>query len=574
MSGGTISAVGNLTWTPGSGAGIPTPTPTPTVTPSNTPTPTVTPTITITSSNTPTNTVTPTPTISVTPTQTPTFTVTPTPTNTPTISLTQTQTPTNTLTQTPTNTPTVTPTITVTPSPGSSKTPTPTPTSTVTPTISVTPTQTPTISVTPTQTPTSTVTPTISVTPTQTPTQTYTPTQTPTQTQTPTPTVTPTQTPTPTVTPSSTPTNCTGCTSYTVTITSQDLALSTDGKVYVNYYPCGTTGGTISYMDFSNAGTYVDYICAQNCAPTGIYVDYPYDGGRTIPLSGSTLTPTNTNCAITTVACATTPIVMSVLADGYNFPTKQFDLGQSYGNVDISITVTSNTNTNNEIFIGNSAEGFGTAYSFGTGAQSITDTIGFISNNSKTTLDIIVYSTTTGNTFAPFNITFTASCPTDCNCNTTVTGNTYYSGTTINVTGFTSGYSSGYIKYNTATGTNYILLTTTGTYTITDCIDVTTLGPGIPFSSTVGYNNVVTGNTCASQTFDTTGASSSTTGTTGSCRYVTFNANQGYSSTAYWVDCNGASQSRYMGIGTSYTTSAIFGSAYGSGMAITYGAYL
>ena len=327
-------------------------------------------------------------------------------------------------------------------------------------------------------------------------------------------------------------------------------------------------------MDFSNVGTYSDYVCVQNCAPTGAYIGYNVSGSGVTASNGSNISKTNTNCAITTVACATTPIVFNVASDGYNFPLKQFDLGQSYGNVDISITVTSNTNTNNEIFIGNSAEGFGTAYSFGTGAQSITDTIGFISNSNKTTLDIIVYSTTTGNTFAPFNITFTASCPTDCNCSTTVTGNTYYSGTTINVTGFTSGYSSGYIKYNTASGTNYILLTTTGTYTITDCIDVTTLGPGIPFSSTVGYNNVVTGSTCGTQTLDTTGASSSTTGTTGSCRYVTFNANQGYGSTAYWVDCNGTSQNRYMSTGTSYTTSAIFGSAYGSGMAITYGAYL
>ena len=78
-----------------------------------------------------------------------------------------------------------------------------------------------------------------------------------------------------------------------------------------------------------------------------------YDGGSpTNALYGSYLTATNTNCAITTVACGTTPIVMNVAADGYNYPSQQFQLGQTYGNIDITITITGNTNTNNEIFIG------------------------------------------------------------------------------------------------------------------------------------------------------------------------------------------------------------------------------
>ena len=262
---------------------------------------------------------------------------------------------------------------------------------------------------------------------------------------------------------------------------------------------------------------------------------------------------------------------MNVLADGYNYPSKQFDLGQTYGNVDITITVTGNTNSNNEIFIGNSAEGYGSSYSFGAGAQTITDTIGFIDNSNKTTLDIIVYSTTTGNTFVPFNVSFTASCPTDCNCSSSTTTNSYYSGTTINVTGFTNG-SNGYIKYNTSTETVYKLISSLGTYTITDCIDVTTLFPGVPFSSIVGYNNVTTGSTCGNQTNDTSGFSTSSTGTTGNCRYITFNANQGFSATAYWIDCNGVTKNRFVDRGTSFTTTGQNGS--GSGLPITYGEYL
>ena len=168
-------------------------------------------------------------------------------------------------------------------------------------------------------------------------------------------------------------------------------------------------------------------------------------------------------------------------------------------------------------------------------------------------------------------MSFTASCPTDCNCTSSTTGNTYYSGTTINVTGFTNG-SNGYIKYNTSTGTTYKLISSTGTYTITDCIDVTTLAPGTPFSSIVGYNNVVTGTTCGTQTTDTSGFSSSSTGTTGNCRFITFNANQGFSATAYWVDCYGVTQNRFVDKGTSFTTQGQDGSA--SGLPTTYGGYL
>jgi hypothetical protein len=349
-------------------------------------------------------------------------------------------------------------------------------------------------------------------------------------------------------------------------VTSADLAASDDGKVYAYYYPCGTTGGTISYMDFSNTGSYSDYICVQNCAPSSAYVGYNYDGGvATTALYGSYLNATNTNCAMTSIACSNS-FTYNVAAEGYNYPTKHFELNQTYGNVDITITISGNTNTNNEIFIGNSSVSYGTTYSFGTGAQSISDTVGFISNDTKTTLDIVVYSTTTGNTFTPFDVIFTASCPTDCNCTSGTTGNTYYSGTTINVT------SIGNIKYDTVSGTIYKNITTPGTYTINDCILVNTLSPGYPLSSVASYINVVTGSSCSSVTIDTSGSQSSSTGITGNCRFITFNANQGFSATAYWVDCYGVTQSRFVNNGTSFTTQGQDGSA--SGLPVTYGGYL
>ena len=428
---------------------------------------------------------------------------------------------------------------------------TPTPTPTQTP--SQTPTQTPTQTETPTQTPTSTptVTPTISLTPTITPTNTVTSTI----TLTPTVSLTRTQTPTPTVTPTPTQTNCTGCTSYDVVITSADLAASDDNKVYVYHYPCGTTGGTISSTSFSNTGSYVDEICAQNCAPTGSYIGYSYDGGVPTPaLYGSNISSTNTNCALdilrTTSACSGS-LTYNVAAQGYNTPTQLFELNQTYGNVDITINISGNTNSNNEIFVGNRDSSYGTTYEFGAGVQSISDTVGFISNDTKTTLDVVVYSTTTGNTFTPFNIVFTASCPDGIDCSSATTGTTYYSGTTINVTGI------GNIKYDTINGFVFRNITSTGTYTINDCILINTLSPGYPLLSVASYNNVVTGSTCSSVTVDTSGSESSSTGTTGNCRTITFNANQEYSDTVSWIDCDGFYRTRFVERGTTFTTTAL-----------------
>jgi hypothetical protein len=282
--------------------------------------------------------------------------VTPTSTVTPTISLTPSITPTSTVTPTISLTPSITPTTTITPT--ISLTPSITPTSTITPTISLTPSITPTSTITPTVTQTPTITPTNSLTPSITPTISITPTR----TVTPTISLTPTRTPTPTPTQ----TNCTGCTSYDVVITSEDLAASDDNTVYVYHYPCGTTGGTVSSTSFSNTGSYADYVCAQNCAPSGAYVGYNYDGGVPTPaLYGSNISSTNTNCAIstlrTTLSCSGS-LVYNVSEQGYNTPTELFDLNQTYGNVDITINISGNTNSFNEIFVGNRELSYGTTY--------------------------------------------------------------------------------------------------------------------------------------------------------------------------------------------------------------------
>jgi len=275
---------------------------------------------------------------------------------------------------------------------------------------------------------------------------------------------------------------CDECTSYDIVINQSDLndiSGNTDNKIYLYYYPCGTYSGNTSYLTFSYPGTYKNYICAQSCANTEPYLFSSFDGG--ITLSNSSYVELAGNCALTTyrsISCSGST-VYNVASEGFNHPTTQFDLGQTYGNVDITITITGNTNTNNEIFIGNKAEGYGTTYSFGTGAQSISDTIGYISSTNKTILDIIVYSTTTGGTFTPYNVTFTTSCPTSISCSPNT-------GTTIEQSS------------------------------------------NIP-----------------------------------NCVTMTFIANQGFSATAYWLDCNGIQKTRFITAGETFTTCGLQGSGTG-----------
>jgi hypothetical protein len=348
---------------------------------------------------------------------------------------------------------------------------------------------------------------------------------------------------------------CDECTSYNIVINQSDLnniSGETDNKIYLYYYPCGTYSGETSYLTFSYPGTFTDYICAQSCADTEPYLFSNYDGGMT--LTDSSYVELAGNCALstlrTTLVCSGS-LTYNVATQGYNTPTQLFELNQTYGNVDITINISGNTNSNNEIFVGNVAESYGTTYAFGTGAQSISDTVGFISNDTKTTLDVVVYSTTTGNTFTPFNVVFTASCPDGVDCSSATTGTTYYSGTTINVTAI------GNIKYDTINGFVFRNITSTGTYTINDCILINTLSPGYPLISVAAYNNVVTGSSCNSITVDTSGSETSSTGTTVNCRTITFNANQEYSDTVSWIDCDGFFQSRFVERGTTFTTTAL-----------------
>jgi hypothetical protein len=66
----------------------------------------------------------------------------------------------------------------------------------------------------------------------------------------------------------------------------------------------------------------------------------------------------------------------------------------------------------------------------------------------------------------------------------------YTTGTTLNIT------DTGWIKYDTASGTVYRFFPTLGVQTIPDCADCTTIRFAFPFADLANWNNVICGSPC------------------------------------------------------------------------------
>jgi hypothetical protein len=458
------------------------------------------------------------------------------------------------LTPTPTPTVTVTPTNTVTPSvtPTNTVTPTVTPTITLTPTNTITPSVTPSAN-TPTPTATPTVTPTNTITPSVTPTITLTPTVTPTITPTKTATPTPTKTLTPT--PTSTPRDCTGCTSYDIVITQGDINLSTDGKVYVYYYECGTSTGDMLYLTFSNPGTYVDYICTDNCS-TEPYVCILNGEECTSPQNNSRLLEIEGDCAtlgvtFRSVSCSTTEYQFTISSPGYTYINTKFNIGQTYGNVPVTVSYTS-FNSSDEVFVGNYDERIGEVYSSTLGQVVYQeDVIGFYSTKEKTTMDVVVHSTEYENVFIPYTLTIKIECPTTLDCGSNLVNKTYITGTQIDVT------NTGYIKYDTNTDTVYKFISSTGMHRIDDCYVYESLAAGTPFADLASFTELYSGYSCNAGTDD--------------CLEITFTSNSETSTTIGWVSCVGTWRTRTLIAGEIFTTCGVKDSGFGDGVSISQG---
>jgi hypothetical protein len=90
--------------------------------------------------------------------------------------------------------------------------------------------------------------------------------------------------------------------------------------------------------------------------------------------------------------------------------------------------------------------------------------------------DFSTYAATNGVTISPAPGTTPAS--------------PYTTGTTLNIT------DTGWIKYDTATGTVYRYFGSLGVQTIPDCADCTTIRFAFPFADLANWNNVVCGSPC------------------------------------------------------------------------------
>ena len=126
-----------------------------------------------------------------------------------------------------------------------------------------------------------------------------------------------------------------------------------------------------------------------------------------------------------------------------------------------------------------------------------------VSESGATDLNFVKFPTYCYTSGSPTNVVFNVF--TDCLDFTTKasafgievgssTGSTpssiYTSGITLNVT------DTGYIKYNTSSGTTYQFISSTGNYDIPDCADCTSVLPGFPYADVAVFTISDCGNSC------------------------------------------------------------------------------
>ena len=351
--------------------------------------------------------------------------------------------------------------------------------------------------------------------------------------------------------------NCGECTSFNIVITQGDIDLSTDGKVYVYYYECGTSTGDMSFLTFSNPGTYVNYICVDNCS-TEPYVCIQNGEECVSPQNNSRLLEIEGDCAtlgvtFRSVSCSTTEYQFTISSPGYTYINTKFDIGQTYGNVPVTVSY-SGLNSSHEVFVGNYDERIGEVYS-STFGQVIyqEDVVGFYSTKEKTIMDVVVHSTEYENVFIPYTLTIIIECPVSggtLNCDENLVTKTYITGTQIDVT------ITGSIKYDTNTDTVYKFISSTGMHRIDDCYVYESLTGGTPFI-TGSFTVLYSGYSCNAGTDD--------------CLEITFISNSETSTTIGWVSCVGAWRTRTLTAGEIFTTCGVKDSGYGDGVSISQG---
>jgi hypothetical protein len=345
--------------------------------------------------------------------------------------------------------------------------------------------------------------------------------------------------------------DCGDCYSFDVTITQADINDSSNGKVYVYYYSCGTySGDTMDYMSFSYPGTFKNYICVQNCAylPPLVYIRNS-NGTISYATKGSNVKSLDGNCETVKLDCGTSTFTYEVTRPGLTILGGKVDLGQTYGNVPVTISYNS-YNPKNEIFIGNYDEKIGEVFTSTYGITYEEEVVGFQSTKSKQTIDIVIFSSS-DTVFIPFTITFTVGCPTTLDCDTDLAVKTYVTNTSLQVT------QKGYIKYETKQDTVYYEIKTTGMVTLTDCFVYESLDIGIPFANVATYTVLNSGYTCNASLTD--------------CSNITFVSNSDTYILVGWTTCSNTWRTRTLVPGEIFSVCGLINSGYGSGASISYG---
>jgi len=119
----------------------------------------------------------------------------------------------------------------------------------------------------------------------------------------------------------------------------------------------------------------------------------------------------------------------------------------------------------------------------------------------------------------------------------TPTPTVYQSGATLNVT------DTGWIKYDSQTNGDdyYVFVSTTGTYTITECAICSSITPGFPFADVASFTITNCGTTCSGLPPTPTPTPTPTPGPCESTSWIIDNTSNGYE--VYWsgLDCENSS---------------------------------
>jgi hypothetical protein len=290
------------------------------------------------------------------------------------------------------------------------------------------------------------------------------------------------------------------------------------------------------------------------------------------------------NCTPIVFSCGTGNYEYTVSSPGFTTLDGMIEVGQTYGNVNVTISVVNAPNIF-EVFVGNSNSNVGEVFVFTQESQTITKTVGFLNYGTTTSMDVQIYAENyNSNESISTLLTIAADCPTLIPCEipnfydfTSDLFSTF--GTACNSIQFnpdaTSGNNTTFCNSTTFTNPSFGLFYPTGNYyisyngqyrevsvvsgndtvtTITSCSNCTTSTPTA--TNTVTPTPTTTTNLGISPSVTPTNTTTPTlTPTVTQSRPICYNyvlGTNSFSTTYQWIDCNGETMFQFVPANTSY----------------------